>query len=180
MIVRALSLLFVTGCFASATRVQVAGMPPVPIEQRSAEEVRVLTRQASTDLDCPSVVVTRRSSILRATGCSKHGIYVEVLRGDYGEGDIATVTFVNVATSSIDDPALQGRTEDLMLVRTDEQASKDLSCPRSEIVPEVITVSSRNGVVQPVATGCGHRAVYLPITVSGDLRLASRVDAPAQ
>jgi hypothetical protein len=48
------------------------------------------------------------------------------------------------------------------------RGSKDLACPRSEVVPEFVS-TGRYGQT-PIAEGCGRRATYL-----GD-RLISRVD----
>jgi len=170
-------LLLGPGCFLrQASHVQVGGMPPVPITQSSVEEVRVLTLQAAQDLGCPSVTFTHHTSTIRATGCSKHAIYVEVLHGERGE-DPLVVTFVNIATASSTDPAIEGDAR--LLVQIDERAASDLSCPRSEIVPELVSYNRRGTTYEPVATGCGHRATYLPVHDRGErptLHLASRLD----
>ena len=179
---RVVILGLLTGCFVGyPTRVQVAGTPgSVPIAQRGSAVQQALTQQASRDLGCPRVTISENADLLRAAGCAKHAMYLELMDD---VGDLETVTFVNLETASVDMPILASRSESQALVRTNQDAAKDLGCDRSEVIPELISLGPRSGMVQPVAVGCGHRATYLPIRLySGaprdPLRLSSRVDAP--
>jgi hypothetical protein len=131
-------------------------------------------------MGCPAVSIARQGKVLRAAGCSKQVLYLRLVHDvpDRGRYFGATLDFVDLAAASTDLPALQAQdqSEPRALVGLSIQGAKDLDCPRSLVVPELLSLG--RGAYAPVAEGCGRRATYVPGRWTDALRFAGRVDAP--
>jgi hypothetical protein len=198
-------LLASSACGGSVVRVvQVPGLPgPVPIEQSNAAQIEGLTKLAATDLGCGAITLDRygTSGVIRASGCSKHKLYVRLRRSEQrttggfkmgspaiGGGDVqvvspnvhvlVTIDFVDVAAAEAHGMT-PGTPIGQAIVELNAQGAKDLDCPRTEVVPTMKPIGL--GAFVPVAEGCGARVTYVPGSFHAEepfrFQLASRVNA---
>jgi hypothetical protein len=150
---------------------------PVQSEESARYELGSFIKRAQADLGCADVVIEKRKdgNILRASGCSKRGVYARVLRNEPYDERTAVVAFELLSRPDTTSVGAARDPELAMLVEIVARGSQDLDCPRSEIVPEL---ASWRGETLAVAEGCDKRATYLPRSSSSDeLRLMAVVPA---
>ncbi len=151
---------------------------PVPSEESDRYLRAAFIKRALTDLGCADVLVERKKegNILRASGCSKRAVYAMVFRNEPYDERTAVVDFETLSPPEVTSGEARRAPELAGLVEIVVHASQDLECPRSEIVPELLTW---RGETLAVAEGCDKRATYLPRSSSSDeVRLMSVVPAP--